>query len=68
MLNYLVRIGLGIAVFLISLPLISMFFDYVETDTGCFLNICFSTMLAAGTTLLPRREKQKVVVIRPKGK
>jgi len=61
------RIGLGIATFLLSIPIISLSSDYYATvDVGCFTNLCFSSMLAAGATMLPKPTKKKVVVVRPK--
>lgn len=60
------RIGLGIATFLLSIPIISLSSDYATVDVGCFTNLCFSSMLAAGATMLPKPTKKKVVVVRPK--
>jgi len=61
-----VRIGLGMGVFLLAIPIISLSSDYAAVDIGCLTNLCFSGMLAAGAALLPRPPKKKVVVVRPK--
>jgi|TARA_B100000614_G_scaffold160919_1_gene142577 hypothetical protein len=66
MLRKAMRIGLGIAVFLLSIPLISLSSDYAEVQVNIFTNCCFSTMLAIGATFLPKPPKKKVVVVRPK--
>ncbi len=62
----IVRIGLGIAVFLLSIPLIALSSDYAEVHVNQLTNCCFSSMLATGATFLPRPPKKKVVVIRAK--
>jgi hypothetical protein len=60
------RIGLGIATFLLSIPIIALSSDYATVDVGWFTNCCFSSMLAAGATMLPKPAKKKIVVVRPK--
>lgn len=58
------RVGLGIAVLLLSFPLISLSSDFAEVQVGILTNCCFSVMLATGATLLPKSSRNRSVFLR----
>ena len=53
------RVGLGIAVLLLSFPLISLSSDFAEVQVGILTNCCFSVMLAIGATLLSKSSRNR---------